>query len=310
MTTGGISAPLEEPVVPNEDTQDDQAAGTATAAGSVATTTSSASASPVAPDEDASGEDEDFEDLIDQDHFEAIKGDPDKLRKALTRAAAKRFQDLTAASKAVEPFVPFLEALERDPQEALTALADKLGVELKSPSKTDVKTATSELTAEMTDRIKATLGDEYADLAPRLTAVLGTVVREAVKDATKALEARQEQLTRDVALRNANVALTEFQRRHPDWKKLEPELTAMSKRVKPGESVSELDYMELLYDLVMAGRKVGDAARRTAERMTRSAGNGRAAAESVTEALISRRPPGIPTFKEAWEAAKRGERFE
>ena len=259
-------------------------------------------------DDDATDEAAAIE-LIPKEKYDQLKSDPVKLNKELVRAANKKFRDAADERKAFEPYSNFIAALQKDPRAAISALGTRLGMEFKSPKSEE--TAVEDLNTAIVKDVRAALGPEYEDLADRLAPAIRAVAERVAAEQVRPLQDGVSDIINDSAIRESKLAIDSFSVKHPDWKDHEPAMVALSKKVTPGEDVTEEEYLENLYYLVTRDKSTGDGVKKTIAKMQKSAGDGNSRQSStVSDKNVSRRPTTLPTFTESAEAAKRGERFE
>lgn len=264
-----------------------------------------------ADDDSDDKDDESEEELIDDEKFNALKDDPIALRKELNRAATKKFQDLSAARKAVKPYADFITAFEQDPRTATKALARQLGIEIKEPkTEKQAEDVVEDIATAVKKRVSKALGPEYADLADKLSDAIRESAELIVEDKVKPLKSGQDSLISDAAATKAAQVIERFDKKYPDWKKVEGEMTKLSKKMVIGEGMDEFEYMESLYLLATADGKVGDRVRKTVKKMVDNVARSEGRSRTVSDKTVSRTPGKLPTFKESAAAAIRGERFE
>lgn len=262
-------------------------------------------------DEEGTEEGTEEEDLLGQAEYDKLKGDPEALRKALNRAATQKFQTLSAERKALEPYKDFISALDTDPVAAVTAVARQLGIKIDGKNATEEKTSkvVESLSDRITAKVKKALGPDYEDLGAGMGAAIHDALLEAVPELTKSFSEQLNQVTADSAMREASVAIELFAKKYPDWQKHEAAMTALSKKMPPGEGVTEAEYLENLYLLSTRDKATGEGIKKVVTKMQKSAG----AAEKpgrVSEKVVANKSGKPMSFKEAYEMAKRNERAE
>lgn len=211
-------------------------------------------------DSEAEGDEDESVELLEQGEFDKLKGDPAALRKALNTAATKKFQQLSAERKELEPYRAFIGALQDTPVDAIVAVAKQFGLTVSGHTKTEkeAERVVENLSTRITAAVKKSLGPDYEDLADKLGGAIHDAMQLAVPEMTKATTERVDQVINDAAAREAETAMKQFAEKHPDWKKHEEAMTELSKRMPPGEGISEADYLENLYLLVTRDSRTGD----------------------------------------------------
>lgn len=262
--------------------------------------------------EDSEDEDEDDEDkpLISDDDFNKLKNDPDKLRKELQSAATKKFQKLSAARKAVEPYAEFLKSYEDNPREAAIALAQQLGIEVKIPEgKKKAEEAVEKIADKVSALVKKQLGPEYADVAEKLGSAVYEAARMVAEDAIKPLRDDQDKIINDASTKEAQAEIAAFSKKYPDWKKHEGAMTKIAAKLKPTEGMTPGEYMEAVYHLATRKQSKGEAMKEAVKKLNKSTSKP-GKERTVSDKSVSKKPGHIPSWDESVEAAERGERFD
>jgi hypothetical protein len=246
--------------------------------------------------------------LIGQDRFDALKGDPAALRKELNRAATKKFQQLSRSQDVLRPYVSFIKALDKNPREAIAEMAKQFGVELKGAEKTADPAET--IDARIHAALSASLGEEYGDLTERLAPAIRQVAQMVAEEHMRPAQDQLESVIQDSALREANAAIATFGQKHPDWEQHEEAMAALSKRLPPGEGMEEGEYLDILYSIVTKDGATGDGVKKVIKRVAKAAEGAEGRDTSVSGKHVALTPGKLPSFGEAAAAARRGERFE
>jgi len=250
--------------------------------------------------------------LLGKDQYDTLKGDPEKLIKELNKAATKKFQALSAERKQLEPYKAFIAAVEEDPVAAVTAVAKRLGIKLADDGNGNGSTEkiVKSLGDQITEAIRASMGPEYDDLSDRMAAGVHEALKLAIPELTKDTREQVGRVIDDSSARESQLILETFGKSHPDWKKYDEQMTALSKKYPPGEGVTEMEYLETLYHLATRDGKNGDGVKKAITKMTTSAKKANSDGTSVSGDIVSMKPGKPPTFAEAAAAARRGQRFE
>ncbi len=262
--------------------------------------------------DDDDDEDEESSEVISQKRFDELKKDPEKLFKEMNRGLTKKMQRLAATREALEPYSDFINSYAKDPRVAAIELAESLGIEVKRPKSVEAsEKAVEKLSDQINAKVRAALGPEYEDIADKIGTAIHDAASLMVEEAVKPLKQGQESLISESAAREANNALEVFGKTHPDWKKYEKQMTSLSARYKPGEGVSEQEYLDTLYVLASREGKEGDAAKKAAKRINNSAKKSSGKSRSVSPEQVSAKSSGaLPTFAESAAAARRGEKLD
>lgn len=249
--------------------------------------------------------------LIPREQYDQLKTDPAKLEKELVRAVNKKFREVAEQRKALEPYADFIQALDRDAKGTVVALAKQLGIQIPDvkPADEPAKGTTTDIGEIIMTDVRKALGPEYEDLADRLAPAMRRVAETVARVVAEPIARKQEEIISESATRETQSALAALTQRHPDWKDHEQEMVALGEKFPPGQGVTEVEYLDTLYFLATREKQNGEAVRRTVDRMKKSAESAKPPS-SVQESHVAVRPPGPPSFREAYEAAKRGERLE
>ena len=262
-----------------------------------------------AGDADSESEDSDAVELIGQEKFDALKNDPKALAKELNRAATKKFQTAARERAELEPYVPFIKALGEDPRAAIEAVARQLGMEIGGGTKKETEQRAVDLGEAIQATVSEALGADYSDLAEKLGPVMRQVAEMVAKETAKPLLVQQEQLVRDSAARESSASMEAFGKKFPEWKKHEAAMVELSRKLNPGEGMTQVEYLTHLYHLVSREGAEGDSLKNAIKRINKS-GVTPSDGKRVPSSRVAVRPAGNPTFAEAAAAAVRGERFE
>lgn len=250
---------------------------------------------------------EEATELIPKKEFDALKSDPVKLNKALVAAANKKFREVAGQRKALKPYSDFIKALDTDPRAAITSLAERLGMKIEGAE--SVKEVKEDVQAQILASVKTALGPDFEELAERLIPAITAVTDSMVKQALKPVLDKQDTIIIDAAAKSSAANMAVFAKAHPGWEKHEEAMVALSERFPPGEGMDELEYLDSIFFLVTREKSEGGAVKKVVDRMKKAARDSNADA-SVSGDKVALRPGKLPTFTEAAEAAKRGERFE
>lgn len=130
------------------------------------------------------------------------------------------------------------------------------------------------------------------DLAPAVIRLASGIVASRVGDAVRPFVAQSQALTAREQENETATTMRAFEEQHADWKDHEPAMLKLAERIRPS-GMTENEYLDHLYETV-----------------TRQARTAESHASAHRAASRPRPPSAVPTFEEAAEAAKRGERWE
>lgn len=247
--------------------------------------------------------------LLGQETFDKLKGDPAALHKELNRAATKKFQSLAAERKELEPYKEFISELQSDPVAAITAVAEQLGIKIEKPAATkgSPEAIAEDIGSKIVAAITANLGPEYEDLADKIGKGVHEALKLAVPELTKPLKESTDQIIQDSALREANAELEAFTKKHPDWQKHEEAMQAIAAEMPPGKGMTTQKYLENLYFLATRDAQTGEGVKKVITKMQKSAKASEGGSTTITDDKVTRNPSGkTPTFQEAYQAARAG----
>ena len=270
--------------------------------------------------------------LLTAEEFTALQTthakDPAALLKALEGAFTKKTQTLAAERESVkrlQSYAPLIEAYESDPAAVVKLLAEENGLVLvpkgteaaAAPAKADE--AASGVDA-LLDEFRTELGPELeylADgLAPAIKSLVQKLTATTVEEATKPLKAQQNTLLTKAAEEATETVMTTFGTKHPDWKDHEPAMLALAAKIEP-KGMSEGEFLEHLYNVVTRDTwekdrdtKIAEATKTALAKMRKGAATTDTHQPATPESQVRRAPSETPSFAEAYEAAKRGERWE
>lgn len=295
------------------------AAVASTATGGAATMSDEAKAPPPAKE----GATSEISDLISDDELATLKtkhkNDPDALAKELKGVFTKKTQALSEQRKALEgleDYKDFIADLRANPTDAIARAAEQFGLTVAPKAKaeeTAAKTASAQIDALM-EGFKAQLGPDLSFLAdtlgPAVKGLVENIVKTTVGQAIEPLQQSQQVLRDKAAAEATDQTLSAFTKKYPEWQKHEPEMVKLGERFQPGKDVSADEYMESLYLLATKDTFVADGVKKAVERMTNGAKASEGKSESVADSKVTVARPANPSFKDAYEAAKRGERWE
>jgi hypothetical protein len=237
-----------------------------------------------------SGEETAEDSLLSPDEYDSLKDDPVALRKALHKSYTQKTQALAAERRKLQD------------REYIAELARAHGLLRDEKPEPESKAEPEDPYKEL----REVLGDELADVL--VPSIRNLAVKEAEKVVGPILEAERR---RQVEQMESGVrsTLEEFSKRHPGWEKHEREMVALGEKLQKGPQMTNLEYMETLYKLA-APSTAGETAKKVVERMRKAARGADNPDSGVSDNHIAPAPPGLPTLDEAFEAAKKGIRFE
>jgi hypothetical protein len=157
--------------------------------------------------------------------------------------------------------------------------------------------------------VREALGPEYEDIADRLAPAMRRVAEMVAAETAKPLVAEQDRLIQESAMRESVAVINDFEKSNPGWRKHEPAMVELSKKLMPQTGMTEREYMDILYTVVTRDTSEGDKTKRIVDRINKSTRND-SGGNRVPSREVVVKPSSLPTFEEAATAARRGERFE
>jgi hypothetical protein len=256
--------------------------------------------------------------------------DPAALRKALEGVFTKKTQalaDQRKSSERLSQYVDIIDAYEEDPEATVVALGKALGLTVSREGEARAETKATETAATTADAIigefKESLGPELeylADgLAPAITKLVERLTKSAVEQETQPIKEQTRGLLGKAAVEATEAVMKTFGEKHPDWEQHEPAMLELSQKLSP-KGMTEIEYLTHLYTIVTAetpeardkaiDAKAAAKAKATIEKMKRGAETTETRADATPEREVRGRRPDLPSFEDAYAAAKRGERWE
>ena len=254
---------------------------------------------------------EEADQLISEKEFEALKNDPAQLRKSLQAAFTKKTMAVAEQRKTYEKYEGLISAWESNPEQVVTQLAKSIGFDVSKPA---TKVEAKEQAKTITDELREHLGDDLGFLADKLAPAMEKLIQRGVEQMmTKEIEPLKQQ-QHEQAVRAAEsqteAMMEAFTAKHSDWKQHEKEMVALGKKMVPGEGMDDMEYMESLYYLATKDVSEAEKAKKLATRMQESAAKSEESGSGVSGDKVAVSPTKLPSFREAFEHAKRGIRLE
>lgn len=258
------------------------------------------------------------EQILSDEEYEKLKNDPAKLRKALNRAFTQKTQKLASERKQIESYQKLIEGLESDPQETVRFLAERAGLKLAPEIKPEESAAEKAVTAQtpaILSDLNALLGPDNEAFAAGLASVFERHMKEIAKTVAKEelspLREQQEKQLGQAMAAEAESDLKAAKTRHADWDEHETKIVALSRKYQPppGSETTAEEYLDMLYSLATMDQVEAKATAKVAAKLAQAAKTG-APQTGVKSDIVAPTPPKKPTIREAFEAAKRGERWE
>lgn len=222
------------------------------------------------------GEEDDFW-KPSSDEIAAIEADPklQKVYKSMQRGFTKKRQEDSARLKEFEEKAKVADWVQSNPAAAAKILAEHTGMTL-SEAKKEIKDAEDKVLDELESRWEKTVGKEAAAL---LRPLFQDEVKSLVAQIVAPVQETTEQLAHAAAERGIAASVREFGaglvEQGLDWDdEIQQEMADLSRRVEPaedenGKRVPMSDYLETLYNAVVAKRTRSDRSRANLDRLRR-----------------------------------------
>ncbi len=189
-----------------------------------------------------------------------------------------------------------------NPREVVLELARQAGIELDGGErKPSPEAETPDYAREAVEIAERHLGEQYGPiLANRLAPIVTEIAESVVKRSLEPVEAK----ARMNEWEQTEKYLSE---KYPDWKKHEGRMEELGRKFLPGKGkISMREYAEHLYHLASGnGKAVQNAVRKLTAAASKPAPE-----KGATDKQITRKMPETATSKDAFEAARKGIKWE
>ena len=256
------------------------------------------------------------ETLLPQEEVGKLKGEALKQYKAMQKAYTQKTQKLAQERKALEEYQGLIDQFKTNPTETISKLAQYYGLRVEEPEKARVEQTTKTAVDESVQELRQALGPEGEILADRLASALENMARPVaqnlVKNEVEPIKQQQEQMTAEALAAEAQADLEAFSTKRPDWKEYESKMVEIGQRFQPavGSNMTSEEYMETLYILATKDKSDAKTTSEVVSRLNKAVKSASQATAEVKANNVSPTAPKKPSFQEAWQAAKRGEKWE
>ncbi len=225
----------------------------------------------------------------------------DAKEKELNRAWTQKTQELAKQRKEVEQYLELINAIKQNPRQTIKQMAEELGLTVQ-----ELKQQVEEKAKEEPAMIdKQALGSDLEFLGDKLSPAL-----KPLTDQVRSLSAELERIKAETAQREAATELEAFEKDHPDWKKYESKMAEIGRKLNP-VGMDTHEYLGILYDLANKPAREVKETVQAIERIQKAAGAVESKESGVPPEKIAPAPSSrTPTIEEAFEAAKKGIRWE
>jgi hypothetical protein len=254
--------------------------------------------------------------LLSADEVSKLKGkDLDAYRK-MQKAYTQKTQRLAAERKQIEEYQDLINQFQTNPTETIAKLANVYGLKVEKPEAVRMEQTVQNAAQNSVQELRQALGPEGEVLADRLAPVFENLARRIAESVVKAevdpIRTQQEQATAQALASEAESDLEAFGTRHPDWKSYEQTIVELGNKFQPavGSNMSADEYLDTLYYLASRGKSEAKATSEVVSRLNKAVKSASQATQEVKDKNVSPSAPPNATFKQAWEAAKRGEKWD
>jgi len=251
------------------------------------------------------------ESFLTPDEVNKLTPEQQMVHKRMNRAYTAKTQALSAERKSIEQYQQLIHAFETNPTETLKTLAKHYGLpvtEAPAVAEAQVQSMTDSVLTEL----RESLGPELSFLADKLTPAFDKLARhisESVISAkVKPIEEAQQQQIAETAAKQTEAVLSNFTAKHPGWNKHEAKMAEIGQKLTPN-GMDEVEYLETLYALATAKEQSAAMTKAVVDQINKAAASSESIESGVSASRVASNPPKLPTFAQAWDAAKKGERF-
>lgn len=229
-----------------------------------------------------------------------------KVYRDLQKQYTKASQERSALQKQLDPWKPLLETLSADPQKAIEELAAQHGYTL-SKAKQD--------TQAVEQRVQETLAelpDELQFLKPAFDS-LGKKILDSVRGELAPIVEHHEHVITEAIKAETEGTLKAFEAKYKDFKQYESQMTQWMKKYVPQKgAMTDFQFMEDAYRAVTADITKAEQTKEVIEKINRAAKSAEPATPGMNASRVVHKlpPPESRDIRAAYEAAKRGERWE
>lgn len=239
--------------------------------------------------------------------------DQTKLVAAVGKAlAAKAQNQIDLERQGLAPYRDFIAEFDADPQGTLAALAPQYGLQVVNPAAAQHEQAVEQVVDDTVTTFRKALGPELdflADrLAPAVEQLATRLVTQTLETHVGPLAAQQEVLVTRAAKEHTDAILGTFSAAHPDWHQHEAKMVELGSKLHPS-GMDEGEFLELLYHMATKETAVATGVKKALDRMKAGATTDTARTDGQADTRVRLTPPRNPTIREAFEAAKRGDRW-
>jgi hypothetical protein len=274
------------------------------------------------------------EPLVSDEEFKGLQAkyakQPELLLKELNKAFTQKTQKIAEERKVIErlePYVDVIESFEADPAATIAALAEQQGFDLvprgtAPPSGNGHGQTLAQPAPTDVEEFRKVLGPdlEYLaePLAPAVTTLIDRKVQAALAAALGPVQHQQQAVIQHVAEEQTAAVMKAFEAKHADWQAHETAMFDLAQRIEP-KGMTELEFLEHLYTIATRtawekdkDAKIADGVKQALKRLQRGADTTERRTQPTPNDEVVKGPPRdrAPSFQEAYEAAKRGERWD
>lgn len=265
--------------------------------------------------------------LVPQAEWEQLKADPEAAFARLNKAFTEKTQSLSQLKKSVQEreqqlgaWAQLAQAFNEDPQATYRALGAHLGITVPAANQPTAPPTEAQVSAgdQAVVELRKSLEEFGLEaLADKMAPVIRKIAEDTAGQRLRPIEENTSKLLTEAAQRELNIVMDQFTKKFPDWKQHETAMHKLAQQIKPATDgqgrpiVSELDYLEQLYFLVNRENLVKAETQKAIQRMTAAAQSAQPTPGGrVANNQVQSKAPSGATFRDAYEAAKRGESWD
>lgn len=188
-----------------------------------------------------------------------------KVYRSMQRGLTQKAQSIAAMRKEMEQKSQVVDWIQADPEKAIRAIATAAGVSLgEARQATESKVADS-----LEEKWAQVMG---ADAAAMLRPLFEDTARQILEQEVAPYRQQTEVLARQATERTIAASVREFgaavSSRGEEWDdETQAEMAVLAKKIEPGENTPINEYLDVLYDKVVANRMRTKQARQNLERL-------------------------------------------
>ncbi len=240
---------------------------------------------------------EDTDAILSTDELAALPPQERKKAEKWVAKLTRQSQELSATKRDLEEWKTLVDALKNDPDAAIRQLAERRGLKFVQEPVTQ-------------DTVQP-IPEELKFLEP-IFAAREKAIKAELEAKYGRLEERVDTMSAEAAAAETESTIAQFTAKYPDWKKHEARMLELGQEFIPAKPMSDYKYMEHLHTLATAKITEAEQVKKTVEKINKSVASAEPPQSGVPNHRVEHHVPTDPakrTLREAYEAAKRGEKW-